>query len=111
MTNPEKIKGHAIHTMSWKFMYDHKDIIYDLGKKLVEEYTWDASEIYNIQRHFIYDQKVVYPEVIRDYWINVNDWTLEKTNYKIFNKIDPLKPFDFYSVRRTGALKNKIVAQ
>jgi radical SAM superfamily enzyme YgiQ (UPF0313 family) len=100
-------KGHTIYGMSFKFIYDHKDLVINLAAETAKELTTLPQNIIDLQENFIFDQRHKFPREF-DSEIDIMHWTETPTQYQITNKTAN-NQFDFYFSRRKNLLKNKFV--
>jgi radical SAM superfamily enzyme YgiQ (UPF0313 family) len=108
-TKVPKLRDNQIEKDSSITIYENKEYVFDLGDKLVSSFTTnDISDIKQFQHYFIYDQSVNLPKSVSLPW-NMLTWETVNTNYTVMTKINKLLPFDFYSSRRKGRLKNIII--
>jgi len=89
-----KSHGHNLHSFSYDYMYDKKQVAYDLAIECGEKFVKIQDVDKFIQANFLFDSATTYPIVFDDLAIhakqaNIND-------------------LDFYSLRRKGLLKNRI---
>jgi radical SAM superfamily enzyme YgiQ (UPF0313 family) len=107
----EKIKGHALHMYSAEFVYNNREHVYNMFLKILKNNNAINEDISILQKNFVHDVNLNYPITIKNININTKTWILEKTNYKIESKFTDYKTRDFYSVRRSGVLKNILTIQ
>lgn len=87
--------GHNLHSFSYTFMYENKKRAYRLAVECGENFTSLSESDKFIQENFLFDPSVVYPVHLQNTTIN--------------SMIDNTLDIDFYSLRRKGLLKNKIL--
>jgi hypothetical protein len=107
LVNSTNFKGHTLYGMSYKFMYDNKKFIMELAEQTAGQLTMLPKNILDLQKNFVYDENHNFPRDF-DSEINLTDWTIATTKYRIENKSANNK-FDFYFSRRKNLLKNKFV--
>ncbi len=87
-----------IHTFSANFIYEHKELAFSLANDVYMFLTGEKNtDVLELQKLFIYDQKVNYPVVTN----------VDTTTYTINSQITK-NNFNFYNSRRKGLLKNII---
>ena len=98
------VGGHALHSISYKFMYDNKNLVADQALLTLKSLVGDTDKVDLLQSGFIFDQNHQYPINIQ---ADFNFVTGEKvpTNY-IFESRAPNTLVDFYTLRRRGLIKN-----
>jgi len=102
------VGGHALHAMSYKYIYDNKDIAVDLALETLSELTNYDSRIEQLQRAFIVDSATNYPCIVStDY--NVFSGKLLTTQYTFTPKEKNLTFDDFYILRRKGLIQNQLL--
>ena len=89
-----KSHGHNLHGFSYGFMYDNKELAYDLAIKCGYNFINLSQKDKFIQQHFLFDNNTSYP--------------VQYNNTVIASNIDNSLVLDFYSLRRRGLLKNRI---
>lgn len=87
--------GHNLHSFSYTFMYENKKRAYRLAVECGENFTSLSERDKFIQENFLFDPLAVYPVHLKNITIN--------------SMIDNTLDIDFYSLRRKGLLKNKIL--
>jgi len=107
LINNEDFKGHTLHGMSYKFMYDNKNAAMTLAAEVGRELGPISSNVEMLQDNFIFDQTHNFPRQITSD-INLETWVLEPTLYSIQNKASE-DTFDFYFHRRKNLIKNRFV--
>jgi len=98
-------RGHGLGSESFKYVYDHRQHVYELGTECLKIFGEFLPVVDSLQKSFIYDQDETYPVKISLPW-NFITWERETTEYLIDKKHDVDKDFNFYLVRRRGLLKN-----
>lgn len=106
-----KVKGHAPHVYSVKFIYDNKDLVNKILSKLLNHFNIEDLDILTLQSNYIYDNEKIYPYEIKNINLNIKNWTSEIKSYTIDSKFENYKNKDFYNRRRLGALKNILTIQ
>lgn len=89
-----KSHGHNLHGFSYGFMYDNKELAYDLAIKCGYNFINLSQKDKFIQQNFLFDNNTSYP--------------VQYNNTVIASNIDNSLVLDFYSLRRRGLLKNRI---
>lgn len=101
------VGGHALHAMSYKYIYDNKDIAVKLAMETLSELTNYDSRIEQLQRAFIVDSATEYPCIVStDY--NVFSGKTLTTQYTFTPKEKNLTFDDFYILRRKGLIQNQL---
>ena len=90
-----KSHGHNLHSYSYDFMYLNKKLAYKIAIECGEDFQALSDQDKFIQQNFLFDKNTVYP-------IKYND-TVVASNIEISGDLD------FYSLRRRGLLKNRIL--
>ena len=107
-------RGDSFHFFSHKFCYDHKEELFDVGKKAFMKFTTAINDIDFLQRHYILDSAQKFPFYFNAS-INIDTWEQEHVYYEIKNSIDEYQNFknkkkiDFWALRRKKLLRNKII--
>jgi hypothetical protein len=107
LINNEDFKGHTLHGMSYKFMYNNKTAAMTMAAEVGKELGNISNNVEILQNNFIFDQSHDFPRQITSD-INLDTWMLEPTLYSIQNKASK-DAFDFYLHRRKNLLKNRFV--
>jgi putative methyltransferase len=107
LISTDGFKGHTIYGMSFKFIYDHKDLVTKLAIETAKELTILPQNIIDLQENFIFDPQHTFPREFQSD-VNILNWTKTPTRYQIDNK-SAGNPFDFYFSRRKNLLKNKFI--
>lgn len=84
--------GHNIHALSYDYLYEKRELVYNLSIQAAKYFNIDNNVIFEIQKNFLYEEEKNYPIRIE--------------NYLIESKMSG--PFNFYQTRRQGLFKNKI---
>lgn len=106
--------GHAMYALSYKFIYDNKQQVFDLAQQVAEQFASLPNGLEKLQENVIFDFDQNYPiDVQVD--LDIRSWKPSKTQYTIsrnerFNDLDP-NDIDYYRLRRAGVYKNKIQEQ
>lgn len=116
-------KGDSLHFSSHKFCYNERNYIFDIGKKVLENFELDTSDIEILQKNYIYDlnNSAQYPKII-ECSLDIANWKFQPTKYTITNDIvgyknNPNLPkgiaanyerLNFWFMRRKNLLKNKL---
>jgi radical SAM superfamily enzyme YgiQ (UPF0313 family) len=99
--------GHAIHSMSYKKIYDNKEHVATLAMNILNDLSPVAEQsMLEIQNMFIYSSDKKYPIDIKTNY-NLYTGKIEDTTYQFSNQIDQVIT-DFYVLRRKGYLKNTV---
>jgi hypothetical protein len=101
------VGGHALHTMSYKFVYDNRLAASRVAVETLSTLVEIDPEVHQIQNAFIVDSGAEYPQVIEaDYDV----FTGHRSPYRYtFNpKVKELPLDDFYTRRRKGLIKNEL---
>jgi hypothetical protein len=108
LINWTNFKGHTLYGMSYEFMYNNKKSIIELAEQTADQLTVVLpNNILDLQKNFVYDENHNFPREF-DSEINLTNWTIAATKYRIENKSANNK-FDFYFSRRKNLLKNKFI--
>jgi len=99
--------GHAIHSISYKIIYDNRKHVSSLALSVLDEIHSGADRsIAELQDLFVYDSSKKYPlETETDYNLYTGDTT--RTIYQFTSQTDQMIE-DFYVLRRKGFLKNTV---
>ena len=98
--------GHALHTASYKFIYENKEHAFDLAERTLLSLTNCPPELKILQSMFIIDTSESYPITLETQY-NVETGDIKRTIYTVSPKSnEPIT--DFYTMRRKGILKNLI---
>lgn len=116
-------KGDSLHFSSHKFCYNERNYIFDIGKKVLENFELDTNDIEILQKNYIYDldNSSQYPKII-ECSLDTANWKFRPTKYIITNDIidyknNPNLPkgvaanyerLNFWFMRRKNLLKNKL---
>ena len=90
-------------------MYDNKLQLFEIGNQIYKDLVESAtSDVFSLQKFFIYDETVNYPQTI-SIGLDINNLLPSNTlhKYQIESQFDSSK--DLYAARRKGLLKNRIV--
>lgn len=99
--------GHALHSTSYGFMYQHQSQAYDIAVKTGQEILNLPLWVELLQRNFLYCKDHQYPLTISgDY--NIINKTHDTCNYCITAQPNITSDMNWYQVRRKGLLKNSI---
>jgi radical SAM superfamily enzyme YgiQ (UPF0313 family) len=104
---PEKLYGHAIHSISYEFFYLHRAHITNIAVEVVTSLS-DAidSELTALQNAFLFSTEHQYPiEFTTNY--NLFNGEIKKTHYYFESQVAQM-PQKLYLLRRKGLLKNTI---
>jgi hypothetical protein len=118
-------KGDAFHFVSHRFCFDNRNLLFDLGKKVFQKFEKDSTEIEELQRYMIFDDKIDSPKPIEiETNFNLATWKKEKSRYLVTNSMYDLdkesyqastikdkkyKKIDFWVMRRRNLLKNYFI--
>ena len=94
--------GHAIHSQSYKFLYNHRLAIIDVCKKIIDV----TADLEKLQQKFIFTPNSEASTQLQ-VGFNIYSGTATPTKYTINTQIKELSD-DFYTVRRKGLHKNLI---
>jgi radical SAM superfamily enzyme YgiQ (UPF0313 family) len=100
-----KQRGHGLGSESFKYVYDNRNIVYNLGSRCSSTFGEMPEILDKLQKSFIYDEEETYPIKIELPW-NFITWEEENTEYLIDKRHSVDKDFNFYLARRRGLLKN-----
>jgi len=128
--------GHGMHSVSFTFLYQNRQKIYDLGKKIVEKLAGHCPlDVLNLQKAFIFDPDHCFPIELNLHFDPVT-WVPNSTSVIVDTRIDKdeltstangkishsatisteiknkngeqVGAFDMYTLRRRGLLKSSI---
>ena len=101
------VGGHALHTMSYKFVYDNRRAASRVAVETLSTLVEIDPEIHQIQNAFIVDSGAEYPQIIE---ASYDVFTGRRNLYRYtFNpKVKELPLDDFYTRRRKGLIKNEL---
>ena len=101
------VGGHALHTMSYKFVYDNRRAASRVAVETLSTLVEIDPEIHQIQNAFIVDSGAEYPQIIE---ASYDVFTGRRNSYRYtFNpKVKELPLDDFYTRRRKGLIKNEL---
>lgn len=94
--------GHALHTQSYRFLYENRLHVIDVCKSILNL----SSELQLLQQKFIFDSSNLDPTEVETNF-NLFTGAYEYTKYQIQPQTHELAE-DFYTVRRKGLLKNLV---
>ena len=101
------VAGHAIHAMSYQYLYNNKELVYQLGQQLAESLKVSDLQISEFQSCFIFNSETTYPfDITLNY--DISTWQQQTTCYRIESRLLGVQDYNFYRNRRQGQLKNKI---
>lgn len=95
----------GLHTLSYKFINDHRLDISKLGVNSLKKLTNIDSSLENLQNSFIVNNDNQYPCILTTEY-NVFTGEQTRTEYTFNSKVDTLSMKDFYTLRRKGLIKN-----
>lgn len=105
-----RVKGHSLHILGSRFVYENKKLVYELSQQMLEELVDVDPGIKLLQQYSIADQNHRYP-VILDLDFDIDSWQQGSQKYVITSQATLNEDFDFYLNRRKGLLKNQIRRQ
>jgi hypothetical protein len=98
------VGGHALHSASYKFLFDNKQKAAELAEQVLTTLTNIPKELTELQYSFIIDFNKQYPYNI-DAGFNIDSGEIKATQYTIESRLkEPTE--DFYTLRRNGLIKN-----
>lgn len=98
--------GHGIHSASYGYLYENKDLVYEFIRKIAEEFSVTNSKLFELSENFVYNNKVTYPVKV-ELDIDISNWSNQRSVYEIESRISADSEFDFYFYRRQGWIKNR----
>jgi len=103
--------GHGIHAISYKYIYDNQLHAIDVAIQVAEQITGNLPDsIKNLQNNYVFNPNVSYPVKIESEF-DIDTWDKEDRIYNITAKLELTDGFEFYTWRRKGLLKNRIIHQ
>lgn len=103
-----EIKGHALHSLSYEFFYENRDLINQIAINGAKKCGVNLShDVIAIQKKFIYEKNDVYPQKLiskLDFFTYQLDSPIE---YELDNQIPQGQKFHFQMFRKRGWLKTK----
>jgi len=100
------VGGHAIHSISYEFMYQHQQDAAELALSALSMLTEVDQDLIELQRGFIVDFDQQYPLTLTTSY-NIITGAHESTMYK-FTARSSSPTGDFYTARRKGLIKNRM---
>jgi len=105
--------GQAIFALSYLFVYQHKQAIFNLARTVAESFAELPAGLTELQEHVILDLATEYPVVINSA-VDIRTWLPADQQYLVsrnerFRDLDP-GDTDYYRLRRFGVHKNRIEA-
>jgi len=100
------VGGHAIHSISYEFMYQHQQHAAELAMAALSTLTAVDQDLIELQRGFIVDFDQQYPLTLTTSY-NIITGAQESTMYKFTAKSSSAIG-DFYTARRKGLIKNRM---
>jgi len=98
--------GHALHTRSGRFMYEHRHYLSSMSLLILSDFTYIPPGLEKLQTFFIVDiSNPEHHQLCLDFDIIEGSW--RKSRYQITTKHRHAS-HDFYTIRRKGSLKNDI---
>ena len=101
----DNVRGHALGSNSFEYIFNNKQLAYDLGQKCTSTFINDTKIIDSIQRLMIYDTTLILPKPIVSPW-DLHTWEPVETEYIVSSKINTGVQYNFYTARRNNLLKN-----
>lgn len=102
------VGGHAIHSISYKFMYEHRQQAANLAINILKSFIPDVPEnLTLLQNMFIIDMYSQYPVSLKTSY-NIDTGKLKQTVYTATPQTNE-KIEDFYTIRRKGLIKNRLL--
>ena len=101
------VGGHALHAVSYKFVYDNRARALELAMATLAELTEYDMAIYELQQGFIVNTAADYPLTVRTEY-NVFTGAEHPTEYTFCPKQQDLTFDDFYILRRKGLIQNQL---
>jgi hypothetical protein len=99
--------GHTIHSLSYEFIYNHKQHAFALAQQVAEHFVQLEPGVAELQTNFIFDPDQSFP-VTCQLDFDLDTWQDAVCSYEITPKINTSQEFDFYRYRRQSLIKNKI---
>jgi hypothetical protein len=98
--------GHALHSISYEFMYKHRSEILDLAIRVLKIFDNDVpNSLTSLQKMFIIDTNTQYPQQLETNY-NVDTGKIRTTTYTATPRAEQIE--DFYTIRRKGLIKNHL---
>ena len=102
------VGGHALHSVSYKFMYEHRQQAANLAIDILKSFISDVPKnLTLLQNMFIIDMHSQYPVSLKTSY-NIDTGKLKQTVYTATPSTTE-KIEDFYTIRRKGLIKNRLV--
>jgi putative methyltransferase len=102
------VGGHALHSVSYKFMYEHKQQAAGLAINILKSFISDVPEnLTLLQNMFIINTDSQYPISLKTNY-NIDTGKLKQTVYTATPSTTE-KIEDFYIIRRKGLIKNRLL--
>jgi putative methyltransferase len=100
--------GHALHSVSYKFMYEHRQQAANLAINILKSFISDVPDnLTLLQNMFIINMHSQYPVSLEtDY--DIDTGKLKQTMYTATPSMTE-KIEDFYTIRRKGLIKNRLL--
>ena len=101
--------GHALHTSSYKFIFDNKEHAMKLAIKTLSKLMPESmlpKDLIKLQKLFIIDTKETYPKSLITKYDAISG-ELKETKYTFTSEFEG-ELEDFYVLRRKGYLKNTL---
>jgi len=99
--------GHAFHSVSYKFMWDHKEAAAELAHAVLCQLTTPHESVRGLQALSIYGQQQQLPCTIQCEY-DYTTGALGSHEYTVTSKLPPNLAVDFYAIRRKGLVRNQL---
>jgi radical SAM superfamily enzyme YgiQ (UPF0313 family) len=103
----DSIGGHALHTFSYKFMFDNKKEAINLALATLKTMCNEPDNLHLLQDSFIINFNQQYPCTITT-GFNLDTGEITPTQYIFTSRRVDKKIQDFYTLRRDGLIKNSL---
>jgi radical SAM superfamily enzyme YgiQ (UPF0313 family) len=102
------VGGHALHSVSYKFMYEHRQQVAKLAIDILKSFISDVPKnLTLLQNMFIINIDSQYPISLKTNY-NIDTGKLKQTVYTATPSTTE-KIEDFYTMRRKGLIKNRLL--
>jgi len=102
--------GHALHSVSYGFMYQHRESAYELALEIGNKCVTLPAWVSELQYNFLFNEDSQYPLIISaDY--NIITQEHNELVYQIQPQKGMTSELNFYQTRRKGLLKNLVTTE
>ena len=102
-------KAHSFLHVSSEFLYEHKQDMFNISKKILNKFTKDyTANLVTLQENVLLDKSVSYPLKLKfDYDIDKN-WQERPVTIELDSRIKEFNNHNFYALRRQNLIRNQI---